>query len=69
MSRLRLMRNNKIEIESVGNDSLIKVYSKQPAIRVMILMPAIGKPIRRPIFLIINIKETQEMMSNTVVDR
>ena len=67
MSWLNPIRNNTIEIESVGNDSLMKVYSKHPAISVMILMAAIGRPIWRHIFLATNIKATQEMISKAEV--
>jgi len=66
-SWLNAIRNKTIEMESVGNDSLMKLYSKHPAISVMILMAAMGKPICRHIFLVTNIKATQKIISNVVV--
>ena len=41
---LKPARKKTREIVSVGNDSLIKVYSKQPVIRVIIFTAEVGIP-------------------------
>jgi len=65
--RLSPIRKKTTEMVSVGNDSLIKGYSKHPVMSVIILMAAMGNPICLHIFLTIMINEMPAIISSVVV--